>query len=402
MRQNGRWKYTIKKYLSFFASLFMFASIIAIPGYAVPISTNSSTSSFAQAANVTVPQGIIKFVNVSLVNGEMNSTSSPFIQKVSVNSYHFSNYESSDLQNVIWFTNQGKIIPSWIENNDSYSLSGTNYWLRIPVSIASHQILTIHLGFVNKTTNLFNKSGNEGVAPELTSPYGEYDNGVNVFNSYWNFAGKSKPAGWNITGGTVDNGLTLYASQRGDAKYNLTPAFNGTVQVYSSQTSGKSYNWSYSAIGLEGENTNIFWAEPSINFGTDNRHIYPAEGNPRSFYTSFAEKSGQWSLTGVGSDSSFYYAGNLLFNNSYYNPVKPHTIMLWTGGTQGTNLHVYYVFSTPVLPGDQMPFVNIPGPSYIVVQNTFNSLQTLSIGIASGIAVAIAAMYAIGFRRKSD
>ena len=43
--------------------------------------------------------------------------------------------------------------------------------------------------------------------------YGEYDDGANVFNDYWNFAGTSLPSGWTSTDNfgsiTVNSGLTL-------------------------------------------------------------------------------------------------------------------------------------------------------------------------------------------------
>src|SRR5579875_774278 len=52
---------------------------------------------------------------------------------------------------------------------------------------------------------------NTGVAPQLTSTYGQYDNGINVFQFYDNFAGTSLSSKWSSFGYgaptlTVNNG----------------------------------------------------------------------------------------------------------------------------------------------------------------------------------------------------
>ena len=47
---------------------------------------------------------------------------------------------------------------------------------------------------------------------ETTLPYGEYDNGANVFNDYWNFEGTSTPSVFTVinpSGVTVNNGIYI-------------------------------------------------------------------------------------------------------------------------------------------------------------------------------------------------
>jgi len=64
----------------------------------------------------------------------------------------------------------------------------------------------------------------------LGIPYGQYDNGANVFYYYWNFAGTSLPSGWTLysNGNTysVNNGLTIIspssASGNSGMVYNLS------------------------------------------------------------------------------------------------------------------------------------------------------------------------------------
>ena len=60
--------------------------------------------------------------------------------------------------------------------------------------------------------NLFNATGYLGEAPQLSSTYAEYDNGVNVFNFYDNFAGTALKSDWSVNSSatvSVNNGLTL-------------------------------------------------------------------------------------------------------------------------------------------------------------------------------------------------
>ena len=57
-------------------------------------------------------------------------------------------------------------------------------------------------------------SASYGSATAVSSTYGEYDNGANVFNNYWNFAGTTIPSGFSSyasTGTTISisNGLTI-------------------------------------------------------------------------------------------------------------------------------------------------------------------------------------------------
>jgi hypothetical protein len=81
------------------------------------------------------------------------------------------------------------------------------------VSIPANSKITIYLGFASKSTNLLSNSGTSGIgeAPQLSPSYAEYDDGANVFNNYWNFAGTTLPAGWTTWGTspvyTVNNGL---------------------------------------------------------------------------------------------------------------------------------------------------------------------------------------------------
>ena len=87
---------------------------------------------------------------------------------------------------------------------------------------------------------LYSWSSHWGLAPQLSTVYGKFDNGANVFLKYWNFAGTSLPTGWTINDGgtvTVDNGVSVYADSsaswnRGGLGYNNPIASPYVVETW--------------------------------------------------------------------------------------------------------------------------------------------------------------------------
>ena len=93
------------------------------------------------------------------------------------------------------------------ENYTNFSIL-TSYWLKLS-KISANSKITIYMGFASNKTNLFN-GVTVGEAPQLSSKYGEYDNGKNVFLYYTNFTSLN---GWvvNVPKGSysVDDGLSV-------------------------------------------------------------------------------------------------------------------------------------------------------------------------------------------------
>ena len=106
----------------------------------------------------------------------------------------------------------------------------------------------INMVFAPKTTNLFN-GVTVGEAPQLSPYYGEYDNGVNVFNFYDNFAGTQLSGKWitHNVNYVVSNGLNVTGtpSASGWIYTNFNVAPNDSVGFYG-LFSG------YNNIGTEG------------------------------------------------------------------------------------------------------------------------------------------------------
>ena len=168
-------------------------------------------------ATLTIPSGIQYYVAVNITNSQTTATPSPFQQMINITESTFGNYiaYNKNFANFEYFYANGTIIPAWIESNSSGKLIT---WVKLTPSIPANGKLTIYLGFASKTTNLLSSSGTSGIgeAPQLSSTYGQYDDGASVFTNYWNFAGTTLPSSLTAEGATgeitINNGITFSGS----------------------------------------------------------------------------------------------------------------------------------------------------------------------------------------------
>ena len=208
----------------------------------------------------TLPTGIEYYSQITISNSQSTATPSPFQQMV--------NFTSSDPgwtsistgnfgQNVEFFYYNGTVIPSWLEN---YTSSHALWWLKI-AAIPAGSSETVYVGFATSTTNLFN-TVNDGEAPQIPcieegvtntsqcSIYAEYDNGANVFNNYWDFAGTSLPSGLTIISGTsgtdyiMNNGFQLLTTT---ARVQSTASLSGSyiLEMYHQFVSNAANGWDF-------------------------------------------------------------------------------------------------------------------------------------------------------------
>ncbi|EEZ92435.1 MAG: hypothetical protein BJBARM4_1010, partial [Candidatus Parvarchaeum acidiphilum ARMAN-4] len=142
--------------------------------------------SFGSSHAFTVASGISSYVPINISNSQTTATPSPFQQMINASSSVYGSYAASNFQNVEFFYGNGTIIPSWLEN---YTTTHAIWWVKVG-SIPASSSITIYMGFASTTTNLFNNVS-VGEAPQLSSTYGAYDDGANIFKFYDNFAGTS-------------------------------------------------------------------------------------------------------------------------------------------------------------------------------------------------------------------
>ena len=178
---------------------------------------------------VVTPAHILSYLPVNIVNTQTVAYTTNSQVMIPINALNYGKYYSSNLRNAEWFYANGTLIPSWLEGNATNEMNtnslnlATNviYWLRIyPANtfLGASATNTVYLGWagnVISASNTLMDGVNTGEAPQLSSTYGKYDNGINVFTNYWNFAGTSLPSGWDYNASnpsTVNNGITIPGS----------------------------------------------------------------------------------------------------------------------------------------------------------------------------------------------
>jgi hypothetical protein len=181
------------------------------------LQTINTTGTVAGTSITGKPSVLTTYEPITITNTQSSATPNPFQQMVNFTSADpgFSSIATGNFgQNVEFFYYNGTIIPSWLEN---YTSTNALWWLKI-AAIPAGSSETVYVGFAPTLTNLFN-TVNDGEAPQIPcgstptsscSNYAEYDDGANVFNNYWNFAGTSVPSGMTSSGTvTIDNGATV-------------------------------------------------------------------------------------------------------------------------------------------------------------------------------------------------
>ncbi len=160
-------------------------------------------------SEIVQSNGIEYAAPITIANSQSSATPSPFQQMLNISSSVYSSYAASNLQNVEFLYKNGTVIPSWLEQ---YTSSYAIWWVKLG-SIPAGGNVKVYMGFASTSTNLFN-TNDVGEAPTLSSSYGEYDDGANVFKLYTNFAGTSVPSGFteyhsSDSSISVNNGITF-------------------------------------------------------------------------------------------------------------------------------------------------------------------------------------------------
>jgi hypothetical protein len=137
-------------------------------------------------ANAAPPNIRFQFP-ITITNNQSTATPNPYQQMIKLNESIYSNYihYNQSSANFEFTYANNTIIPSWIESNNSGTLT---IWLKL-YSIPALSSVTIYIDFASLTTNLLSSSGTTGIgeAPQLSPTYGEYDDGAIVFPLYSNF-----------------------------------------------------------------------------------------------------------------------------------------------------------------------------------------------------------------------
>ena len=160
---------------------------------------------------------VIAYVAITLTNHQNTATPSPLEQKIVFTPSTYASFEGSTLGNIRFCADTACATEynAWLESCTSScgtTATSATAWVKLTNSIpASGGTLTIYMVFMTASTTF---DGNTwGEAPNLSSTYGQYDNGAKVFTVYDNFQGTSLATSWtSVTSSgsvSVNNGISF-------------------------------------------------------------------------------------------------------------------------------------------------------------------------------------------------
>ncbi len=310
------------------------------PGQLLP-GPYTSTGTVAGTA-ASPPSSATSYEPLNIINTQNQGTPSPFQQMINVtsSSLGWADISSSPFgQNVEFFSATGQILDSWLEN---YTSTHAIWWVKLTSSIPAGSKQTIYMGFAPTSTNLFN-TNNVGEAPQLSSSYGEYDDGANAFNFYDNFAGTTPNTNnWVVLSGgsntiTVNNGLNIQAAA-GTAGYYLIYS-KGTFNPGSVLETDFSYGGPFS--------TNIGSLNPGFSSSQSSSIVPSAQSQNTVAWTINSAAVGDW-VAVQGNNNGVNGAAPTYVDSTGNNSDQPLSIwgVTYTGGTNYWTWHNYQQFTS--------------------------------------------------------
>lgn len=241
-----------------FASVYIFdysSQTLSIRAPSVTLGAGNAGSSTissvaADAATVTVLSAPYPpYVAITLVNSASSATGIGFQQEVTFVPSTYASYERSDLGNIRFCADSacGTLLYAWLEScvspvSCTSSSTSAAAWVKLTSTIGgSGGTLTIYMGFLSRSTAF---DGNYwGEASDLSTTYGQYDNGAKVFLYYNN--------GGTTTGFNVVNGGSLGVASMTDP-YGVTTNVLALAGRGSTTTSSETVAWY--TTGVAGNN----------------------------------------------------------------------------------------------------------------------------------------------------
>jgi hypothetical protein len=185
--------------------------------------------------------GSLSYVPITLTNSQSSATQDDLQVLISVDFQTYSTYLANDVGNIRFFNSTSfaapSELPAWLENYTGGSgvanlATSSDVWIKLAGTIIpANSETTIYMVF--ESTGIDFDGVYWGEAPQLSTTFGEFDNGANVF-LYYN-ASPQSTSGWTIaatagqtasapTGSYFHTQDAFYAnSARGDYLYTQIP-----------------------------------------------------------------------------------------------------------------------------------------------------------------------------------
>jgi len=244
---------------------------------------------------------------------------------------------ASDFHNVRFKYNYS-YIPAWLE---SISNGIATIWVKLPVSIPANSSITIDME-VDPSLNFDGVYWGE--APELSPIYGQYDNGVNVFDLYFN---GNTPTSDFITGGgdtvTQQTGVTLPNGAIG----NVLRFVHGssetatTMDMFTAKSlqNFPNYYINETSFQSDGSGVGAVWGfvQNSGNANSENAILVGTQFADDYFYQEVLLNGGGGVYNSQGNMVTTWRYSSLIYNSSssYYAYIAPQ-LYSTSGGYSGT------------------------------------------------------------------
>jgi len=350
---------------------------------------------------------------ITITNSQSSATPAPFQQMIYIPASTASSLGIANNAQNVMFLSGGSPLYSWFEGNNG---TGYIWWVKLPNGIPASSSIQILMNVTPGANDYATYYPYVGEAPQLSSPYGEYDNGQYVFLAYANgntpISSFSVYSGYTLSqatgvayGSTKINALKLtgYASKAGTLDFYLNtvslPASEsyiaeGNAQWYTSSTTGDTDI--VALIQSPSSSPNAIAVGGVPGFGN---HFFDQEYISSGSYNSNKNSQGTagqgWvygSLTYIAGSSTFSaYTSSTLYSPTYSgsttNPISSSGSNLYLGviGSQNSNYpaNAYWnwlrVRAYP--PNGVMPSISLPNgayTNYYVVQFTVSALNAFT------------------------
>ena len=233
-------------------------------------------------------------------NTQSIATPSPYQQLINITTSSFSPYLhfNNTSANFEFLFGNGSVIHSWIESNISGIIK---VWLKLP-QINANSNIEINLAFGALTTNFLSNSGISGIgeAPQLSSTYGQFDNGASVFPSYYNFKSGPLPSFFTNNGitYTINNGLNILHANTAYGSITTSYMPNSTEEITAVSVTASGAG----RVGMpinDSAGSQYFWSKTSGN-------PYTLRTNSGTLYTSSVSNSNYNTISEYIRGKTFY------------------------------------------------------------------------------------------------
>ncbi len=311
---------------------------------------------------------VLAFVPITLTNSQSTPTPKDFQQLLQINWSAYSSYLNANVSNVRFFSSTDFLpsneLPGWIETNNSTTAASSKVWVNLSGTIIpSDGTATIYMAFLNKSASW--NSTYWGLAPELSTTYGQFDNGAHVFSFYDNFAGTTLSSVWTVPSGSnyeVNNGFIAEPSGGATAAvYNANIEETSSVIVEwllnMSSTTYSSYP-NYFQLNRYTGYSNLHWLGES---GIDQLENNNNEKKLVSIPSTGNQVFGVWN---DGNTVTWYYPGGS-YTNTSAKAETDYVALIWAYNGQSYNAPtMYWVRLRADPPNGVMPSVSFGYPGY--------------------------------------